>query len=502
MTEALSNRWDPKLVAVAASLLLSLFAWAMAVLPNDDAYVYVRTAEIYLQDGLAAAFEHYGWAGYSILIGELSRTGLGLFESATLINALLFALLVYAFVSLVALLDGSRLTLGLAVLTILLYPELNEFRFFIIRDIGFWAFMLFGLLLFIRFVQRPGIASAIAVTAALLIAALFRAEAVVYLLCLPLALLWQQDLDWQARRARLLTLGGTVAAALLLCVAVLFLAGFNALAMLTDFFSVYLPFVQANLSPGEARSTELGRLLFGEHAANFSQAYMTGVIAAGLLVILFMTLFAGLSGQFFFLLLYGAWRRQLKLTPATRSPFLVTIAVNFLILLVFLYVTRFLSSRYAIILCLLLATQVPLVIRAWIEHSARKRWARLSRSLVVLFFAYCAFDAYVSFGYPRDYLTDSVDFIEERLATEQSLLTNNHTVAYRSGRVVAYDEVQRLITLEAIREMQEGDLLAVEMIYDMQQLLATEGARSLLRFEQAYPEGAEARMAIYRRLPD
>ncbi|HBP99308.1 MAG TPA: hypothetical protein DD672_02370, partial [Gammaproteobacteria bacterium] len=56
------QQWDIRLLTVLASLALSGFAVAFASLPNDDAYTYIRTAEIFLEHGVGAAISHYTWA--------------------------------------------------------------------------------------------------------------------------------------------------------------------------------------------------------------------------------------------------------------------------------------------------------------------------------------------------------------------------------------------------------------------------------------------------------
>ena len=62
---------DIRIYAVCASLMISLFTILIPDTLNDDAYVYIRTAGIALDDGIAAAFQHYSWATYSLLIAAV-----------------------------------------------------------------------------------------------------------------------------------------------------------------------------------------------------------------------------------------------------------------------------------------------------------------------------------------------------------------------------------------------------------------------------------------------
>ena len=104
------RHWDIRYLAVIASLLLSGWSALNASLPNDDAYTYLRTTEIFLNDGIGAAISHYTWAGYPILIGITSLSGLSLLQAAYTLNAMFYGLLVFSYISIVRQIDNSRLT--------------------------------------------------------------------------------------------------------------------------------------------------------------------------------------------------------------------------------------------------------------------------------------------------------------------------------------------------------------------------------------------------------
>ena len=144
-------RVDVRLWAVAASLLFSAWAGFSVAVPNDDAFLYLRTAQIFQVQGIGAAFEYYAWAAYPVLLGLVAALGLELFTAAYVLNAALFALLAFAFVSVCREFSTERRLLGLAALTILLFPEINEYRYYILRDTGFWAFSVLGLWWLIRY---------------------------------------------------------------------------------------------------------------------------------------------------------------------------------------------------------------------------------------------------------------------------------------------------------------------------------------------------------------
>lgn len=493
---------DPRWLGVAGSILVSFYTLLLPEIPNDDAYVYLRTAQLYLDEGLTAALQHYSWPAYSILIAELSRLGTSLLATALLLNAAFYALLVYSFIAIVMLLDSSRRVAMLAVATILLYPELNEFRYMVLRDAGFWALSLFALWQLMRYARSGANSPALIFLAAMLLAAAFRLEAIVYLALLPFTLLWQakhsgDPLHWRAfYRLAALVYGLLIAGTLLLA-----LAGSNLLALALQFASTYRPFIDSLLNPDPAVTAETGRMLFGEHAAAFSNEYLTAVIMTGLLAILVMTLIYGISGAYFWMLVYGAWQRYWVLNRTGAVVLIGYGLINLLLLLGFLYLTRFLTSRYAIPLGLIAATQIPFVVNHILLSVAGKAREKLLRNFLVLFFLFCFFDAYISFGRSKAYLEDAVDYVNVHATQDQALITNNHTIAFTSGRVDAYDEVPRLLPESAITEATPGDYFALEMITEVRQLLTREDLAPLLEFVTAFPTEREQRVAIYRRVP-
>src|SRR5690606_39474249 len=91
---------DIRLAAVALSCLFSLAAVLAEPVLNDDAFGYLRAAELFRDQGAGAVLNEYGWYGYSLLIALLD--GIlpgGPLAAAHLLNAAAFALLVWVFIT-------------------------------------------------------------------------------------------------------------------------------------------------------------------------------------------------------------------------------------------------------------------------------------------------------------------------------------------------------------------------------------------------------------------
>ncbi len=497
----MNNKWqqiDIGLAAAAASLLLSFVFFFFKGMPNDDAYTYLRTAEIFLDQGLSAAIANYSWVSYPVLIALLGSAGFSLLTAAYVLNALFYALIVYSFVNIVRFFDDSRLLLGLAALTVLVFPELNEYREMVVRDVGFWSLSLFGLWQFLQYDKSRERKHRLLFFFAMGLAALFRVEAVVYLLLTPLALLSNHLYSPAENRKAALSLTAMSIEAGIAVVLVLLLLGINVVGLLLDRLAVYQLFLVDVFNPDPSLLAARANAIFGEFAANFSGEYVYGVIGLGLLFVLAMTLFYAIGGPYFWLLVWGYLKRYLPNAGVRAAPITAYLLINLGLLLIFLYVTRFLTARYAILFALMIVLQVPFLVRAILEKIKGTEWQNTLQVFFILFFTYCAIDAYITFGRSKDWLMDAADYVSTTDAG--SVITNNQSIAYFSGTVEDYDKVVRVMPAEAIRNAQPGDLIAIELFYDMRVLVENPAVALYLEQVAAFPAEGEAQVGIYRRV--
>ena len=494
------QQWDIRLLTVLASLALSGFAVAFASLPNDDAYTYIRTAEIFLEQGVGAAISHYTWAGYPILIALVSLLGLSLFTSAYVLNAIFFAILAYAFISILRHLDDSNRIAWLAALTVLAYPELNEYRDMVLRDAGFWAMLLLALWRFMVFVDTRQFSHSVFFVLAMIGAMLFRAEAVIYLVAIPFALFLQSDRNTQQNRQDFLKLAGFICCVGALGFLMLLAAGINLFSLIFELLRIYQPFLISRFNPDEAITAAQATAIFGEYAGIFSRDYVSAVVAVGLSVVLVMTLFYTIGGPFFWLLAFGLVRKHIRWHRAKVAPILAVSLTNLFILVVFLYTTKFLTGRYALVFGLMAATLVPFLISSIIERNRGGKWEKFVSYFLILFFFYCLIDSYVSFGKSKDWLLDAAGYVELQAESETQVLTNNHTIAYFSRQVENYDDIIRELEAQNILDAAPGTIVALEMYFEMSLLVEQESVKSSLQLLQQFPNAGKPKMSIYRRV--
>lgn len=503
MTNPALQRWqqlDLRVQAVLISLLVSGVGFLFRTTPNDDAYTYIRTAEIFLAEGTGAAIAYYQWAVYPILIGIISRLfGLEPFAAAYLLDALFFALLVFAYLSVIACIDNSRRVMLLAAIAVLVYPQLNEYRQEVIRDTAFWAFMLLALWQWLLFSRDRRYQQAMGFVGSLLLAAVFRIEALAYLGCVPLMLLFDEELPL-ARRLRFLALF-SAASALLLLLAFLALlaAGVNLWQVAVEFVSVYGVFVRDSLFPAPDRAMDIASTIFNEHAANYSAEYIALFMVTGLLAIMLANLFNAIGGPYLIILVVGACKRLLAVPRYVVRPMLTFAVINLLILSAFVLITRYLTSRYAMVLCIILSMLVPLILDRLLQQAQRLGRGKTVSGLIAFFLFYCAIDAYVSFGEDKSYVYTAADWVVANSSADTPLVTNNMTVAYESGRIRDYEVIGRNLEPQQIIDAAPGSLIAVELNYFMEQLLDERGIAGRLERVTAFPELTTPELIIFRR---
>lgn len=496
-------RWtslDIRIYAVLASLLISIGDRIHPALLNNDAYTYIRTADIYLNEGASAAVAHYTWAAYPILIGTVSRVlSLDLINAGFLLNAVFFALLTYAYLSIVREIRDSRLLLVLAAITILVFPSVNEFRTDLIRDNAFLALTMTAFWQFVRFWQTRRFREVVKFTLLLLLASAFRIEGILYLLCTPLILLCDSERSVGQRLRAFGQLERLGIVFLLASAVALLVTGHNVFQMGVDFVSTYIPFIQDTLFPPREKAIAIATALFNDFAADFTKEYVLPILIFSLLTVIAGNFFQGFGGVFLSVLIYGLVKRLTAVPRHVWLPMMAFMLVNGVILFVFVFFTRYLTSRYTLVLCCVLSLLIPVILQRALEQAEAIGKQRMATVIVGLLLVYCALAAYVRFGADNSYYRAATDWILSNSAADTPLLTNAMSVAYDSGRVPAYDEVQRNIPEAAIDSAAPGTLLAVDMTYIMAEILERELRASRVELLQEYFNEEDLKFAIYRR---
>ena len=433
------------LLLIAASCALSALAILRDPIINDDGVFYLMLAHEAADKGIAAAFALFELPFYAILIAGLHQlSGLSLLASAHLLDAALLALLVLSFTRFAAQLCGERELAPWIALLVLLFPLLNEYRSFVLRDFGFWALMVSALLPLLRYQAtlrwRHGLGWALLGAAA----AAFRPEALVYMALLPLSCLQGETLATRLMNAaRLYACMG-----LLALVPLLVLARFDMLQAPLDALAGTLDSLAANIADGFAGATAR----YADTVLDRRVGALAPVsLAAGLMTVLALKFAAALGLVYCVLLGWGIAAGRAGLPSVARGTWRVLAASSLLIVVTFVLAHQFVAERHLVMPCLLALVPAALALRSLADSARRERRQGAFHLVLGIAIALLAADGLVSFGTRQDYRHQAIAWMQGQLPEDARVFSNDRTLAYYSGGHFDWNEVSEGDALIAAR---------------------------------------------------
>lgn len=453
MTFTIRNFLNNKisLWAGLVSVLFSIIAYSGSDPLNYDGILYLTAADTFLKSGFQVAMGLYPWPFYSIVIGCLSAvTHLSFQQAAELLNSLFLAITTVAFISLVKKIKNEPSLQIAAAVIILAFAGLNHYRDLIVRDFGYWAFLLVAINQFVNFARTNRWYYAITWTISIVCATLFRIEGAIIFIFAPFALLGCQQLTITQRFTAILKL---------------FSLAFIGAVFYLLWHHLYVPHTNAEVG----RITELvHQFTVGWQAifANFQvkiNAIKTAVLdyasvgdAPGWFIFGFSGMFmvsvlSAFSVLYALLLFYALIKAVMPATDTVRI--LVYLAIlNLIIALLFYAQHLFLSSRYLIAACLILASwpvfALQTIYQDWQNHE--KRWLFWLTGLWLLI---NMAGSVISFGHSKAYITEAGAWLRQNTPLHASLYSNNKQILFYAERTGidwnnSYDDSNPLNTLQ------------------------------------------------------
>jgi len=495
------QRFDIRLIGIALSCCFSIIVISSTPVPNDDAFSYLRAAELFSRQGLNATLVNYGWYWYSVLIACLeSLLPIGLMNAAHLVNMLSLAVLVYAFITLVMEYSQSASVKVFAAAVILCYPTINEMRYFLIRDFAYWALCLSALTQFIRFGKTGNLANAWGWTLTMSVAILFRLEGLILLAITPFSLLVPGVTPTNSKTARLLTLLFIMLTCAVSILLVFAMAGINLFEVFNFTYRWYLPLLNEypDTLSGAAQNTGLS-LHISEQVENFTGRGML-VLIFGYVCTVASTLIMTISPLVCLVLFYGWISGRISLSSENKWPWLFFLCSALLVLLTFVSIMQFMTTRYAVLAALLLLTQLPLLIDNLYLHAIQEKSVRRFKIVCVILVIFFSADSLVSFGYSKTYIRQAGDWARENIAPGSKMQTNSFAVAYFSGLVADYDAIET-DPAQSLLVYSDNDYLVLELPHDdtgSKEVLGTmTGIKEVARFANKRDDA----IVIYQVLP-
>lgn len=415
------GRCHPASTAFVASLFLSLVA-VQGRLVNRDGIYFLDTARAIMEQGIGAKVGE--WTFYPLVIAAFgATTPLSLEHTAFLINALLMAGTCSLMVHWV--IQRSPEAAWAAVLVVLALPAFNLYRSDILREYGFWFFSLTGLWLAMRWHDTGRWRDALGCQAALVVAVLFRLEAVVFFFALALWQVFSSPRGHRLRGVILLNLVPIIG----LCLAGLMFAT-GAIGTAEHLGSRVARYSEAiNLVVKLQQFSELAQR-FSEHVLQARTKYSSeeaGTILFFGLLALIPVKFVSSAGVLVLPLAYLGMREHWREVLVRWQPLPWAFLMYSVALAAFVTQELFLSARYVSFLHWL---AVPLFACGlqlfWTRFPRGKPWF-----IVILLIV--AIANVVSTSQKKTYIVDAGRWLAEHGETGVMTCVNNMQIAYYAG---------------------------------------------------------------------
>ncbi len=274
-------------VAIACQVIYIQHGWI-----NDDSVLYFEMARLFSLGEWKQGVELFNWPFYPALISVVSKlTLLSIQSSAQLLDIVFFSITTYSFISLIRLAGGNKITIISGAFLLLSSSYIvGDVLPMLLRDQGFWAMFLTSLVYFIRFYRTQNYGDALVWQICIIIATLFRIEAITFLVCLPLILFTANEFSVKRKVIAYLTLNLIPICLLGLILSILI---FSPAVHLRDFgrlqevVSIFPRMVTEIADKFSAKATIMGSEVLGDYLSDYG---MLGIIVSLASVLIIKTI--------------------------------------------------------------------------------------------------------------------------------------------------------------------------------------------------------------------
>lgn len=436
---------QPEAAVLIGSVFLSLIAIAGVVTVGKDAAFYLDIAHEIEQYGFNIAFNRFNWPWISLLIAYSHKLSGLSYEAIAYIYSVLFMGGVSLLIVLIVKQYEERAAWW-AVLIVLSVPVFNGFRYEIVRETGFWFFVVFSI--YILQSDKPlGWLRGACFQLAVVCAILFRFEASFMLMvgavyCFLRGENWTEKAVFLLKSTWLCWLGVLVASALLLSADTSKLTRIQQQLSLIDPFSLYFSFVDTSNSFADAA------LLKWSHS-DAPKMLFAGIIFA--LVYRFLVY----TGVVSLVLVNRQARQTFKALLSVFRLNTIAAFVYFSILFAFFVQIKFVNSRYMVLLVLLLLPAI--IVAASRFFNSHQKWAK-----VFLVISVCvAVSNVVSMGDKKTHYIQAAQWICDSTEQGASIYYEDARIQYYAGRGYGVHRVDGIEQL-ASADKQQFDFFVVE----------------------------------------
>ncbi|MCP4089306.1 MAG: hypothetical protein GY746_05895 [Gammaproteobacteria bacterium] len=456
---------------MVVSVIFSLVVLYQSDLINKDGIQYVLTAELLQNGQVGDAFRLYNWPFMPLLMSAVDKlTGVGIENSAYILNTLFDAALIVAFVLIVKELGGNVRVQIIAALVIFSLAYFNENRADIIRGHGYWFCYLYSLLLYLRFYRSPGLWLGLGWSATLLLGALFRIEGFAVWVALPLVVLFRSETTMTKKIYHFLQ--SYLLHLLILIVALVYISSsHHDLFMATKLKQIVKAFEYLLDGIGLDMDNRIAALKSSVLDIDYSGDYAIPALVSIFLLILGDKVLTAMTIPYAGLYVFPSLRAVFQQLDSRLVKVLIWAAtINILVISIFLSRKFFLSARWVIPAALTLLLFVPFMLDKalddWRSCIGRKpKYMRVTYIVFGLFVVYGMLDGLISTSPSKIYVKDAGVWIKNNIDKDSSIYTNYNRVLYYSGRMEKYrgsHSIRKMLKNISRRKLLRFDYLALQ----------------------------------------
>lgn len=428
---------------------IALSAWCLNFDPviNNDGVTYLNLAQLMLDGKWNEAYSYYSWPFYPAFIAFTAKlTFLDLETSAYLLNTILATSLTLAFVCIVGeLSNNDKRIILIAALVILLFPSITKYRSFIIRDFGYLSCYLWSLYFVFRFIRTLDKRHLLGWLTFAGLSCLFRFEGLAFVLIAPYFLVLFTATKMPHRRIVLTSLSVAIVIA---CVGLTYwyindkYSAMIEMAQaagkdINNIFDLFLSSTKQKLGGGELTSW------------NYLEVILSNMGNVAYELIRRMAIF-------YFLFAIYAYIKNIGFnSKLSKRVWIVYVATNVCVLLVFSLYNNFLVSRYTMATALTLLILSPFVInRILLTFSNFSLLKRSAGILAISLITLTSIEGLIV-NTKKSYVKEAGLWAKENLPAGASLYSNDPLIVYYGGHgpTVSLNEQYSLEQLSVYMDM-------------------------------------------------
>lgn len=375
-------RWLYLLIAlfIAIKIMANQHGWV-----NNDSLLYFEQARLLTAKEWAAAFQLFQWPLYAGLIALIHTvSGMEIQTSAQCLNALCFVFFVAGFQQLLLASGAKARTLHWGVWLLFSTTYIvGDILGMLLRDEGFWATYTWGLVYWCRYATSHQPKQALLFQLCMIVATLFRVEAIAYMVAIPLLTLIESSVPFRQKMRRWLT-SNLLIIAIIAALAIALLTGSlqsQQLGRLQEVFSRLSDLFTHRLDVISQKTEILGQKILGNLLDDYASISLWTSLV--LIILLKTSKVAGYPTLLLLLWPKHHWWSSLSRPMQQLAP--VVLVTGLIVSTVIILNTFVLSSRYIIA-----SGIVMLCLSAFAISYFERYWPRWSVRFIILLIALMA----------------------------------------------------------------------------------------------------------------